>query len=232
MIPRQFPQFFSVYLQAFSRTMFLAEHQSQPIYALKSHSGLGADASLVLHSGPTEGYPPLATLDLEPFSRSMAVTLPPAPHPGAPVVVELQGLSDFPHASYVFIIEVGNSGPSPRGGGWPLEQFEWRRSRGDSVASLGGRGYGWKLVRLAGGPPPGASMHGKVRYVTGGDRGSDGSEVVAAWTETGYSMSKAVRFGFFGTGASGLLGERWAIMAVMTAMGLFERDRRAERRRR
>lgn len=231
MIPRQFPPAFNVYMQSFSRTLYLGEHQAQPIYALRIHSGLGQDASLVLHSGASEDHPTLATLDYVVFSASMAVTLPPAAFPGAPTTVEAGRASSF-HESYTFVIDVGNSGPQQPGGRWPLEQFEWRRSRGEAVAVLDGRGYGWKLVRLAAGPPPGAGPQGDMRYAGGGPRGSDGAEVVAVWSEAGYSMSKAMKFAFVGTGASGLLGERWAIMAVMTALGMFQRARNARQRRR
>jgi hypothetical protein len=230
MIPRQFPPAFNVYMQSFSRTLYLAEHQAQPIYALRIHSGLG-DASLVLHSGASEDHPTLATLDYIVFSAGMAVTLPPAAFPGAPTTIEAVRGSSFTE-SYTFVIDVGNSGPQQNGGRWPVEQYEWRRSRGEAVAVLDGCGYGWKLVRLAAGPPPGAGSQGDMRYAGGGPRGSDGSEVVAVWAEPGYSMSKAMKFAFVGTGASGLLGERWAIMAVMTALGMFQRARNQRRRRR
>ncbi|KAM0272202.1 hypothetical protein ACHAQH_008803 [Verticillium albo-atrum] len=233
-IPRQFPPSFSVYLQGFSRTMILAEHQTQPIYALRAHSGFAGDASLILHSGPTERHPPLATLDFAPFSLGILITLPPSAAPGAPSTLSLDPITGFAHGGYSFTIDVGTPTSRAQGGTgrWPLEEFQWRRSRGDAVASLGGRGYGWKLVRMASGPPAGADQQGRSRYAAGGYRGSDGAEVVAVWSEMGYSMSKALRFTFLGTGLTGLLGERWAIMAVMTAMGLFERERRSRQRRR
>ncbi|CRK26210.1 hypothetical protein BN1723_013794 [Verticillium longisporum] len=232
-IPRQFPPAFNVYLQGFSRTMILAENQAQPIYALRAYSGFAGDASLILHSGPTERHPPLATLDFAPFSLGIVVTLPPSPIPGVPSALSLDPITGFAHGGYSFTIDVGTSVSPGSSGRWPLEEFQWRRSRGDAVASLGGRGYGWKLVRLAGGPPPGADQQWRrAGLAAGAHRGSDGAEVVAVWSEMGYSMSKALRFAFLGMGLTGLLGERWAIMAVMTAMGLFERERRSRQRRR
>ncbi|CRK46581.1 hypothetical protein BN1723_007139 [Verticillium longisporum] len=177
----------------------------------------------------------LATLDFAPFSLGIVVTLPPSPIPGIPSTLSLDPITGFAHGGYSFTIDVGTSVSRPPGssGRWPLEEFQWRRSRGDAVANLGGRGYGWKLVRMAGGPPPGADQQWKrAGFAAGAHRGSDGAEVVAVWSEMGYSMSKALRFAFLGTGLTGLLGERWAIMAVMTAMGLFERERRSRQRRR
>ncbi|KAG7120573.1 hypothetical protein HYQ44_005069 [Verticillium longisporum] len=177
--------------------------------------------------------PPLATLDFAPFSLGIVVTLPPSPIPGVPSALSLDPITGFAHGGYSFTIDVGTSVSPGSSGRWPLEEFQWRRSRGDAVASLGGRGYGWKLVRLAGGPPPGADQQWRrAGLAAGAHRGSDGAEVVAVWSEMGYSMSKALRFAFLGMGLTGLLGERWAIMAVMTAMGLFERERRSRQRRR
>jgi hypothetical protein len=75
-------------------------------------------------------------------------------------------------------------------------------------------------------------------------RSSDGREVVAvfAGAVSSISMSKStpmspmsnnnnkskvLRFRFLGTGADGSLGDRWAIMAVATALAIWNRDRRS-----
>lgn len=55
--------------------------------------------------------------------------------------------------------------------------------------------------------------------VPGGYMASDGREVVAAWTT--YSRSRVGKFRFTGTGLSGLLGEKWAIAAIVTFCALI-----------
>ncbi|KJR81454.1 uncharacterized protein SPSK_01108 [Sporothrix schenckii 1099-18] len=77
-------------------------------------------------------------------------------------------------------------------------------------------------------------------------RTSDGREIVALWAtqrqEDGdgdddddpsdvSSTQTVARFTFLGSGASGQLGERWALMAVMSGLAVWERARRARRRR-
>jgi hypothetical protein len=217
-IARQFPPAFNVYSQAFSSEFLIGEHQSYPIYVMKIHSGFSGNPPIVLHSGPNSSLPPLAAVDYHAFSSRMTVTLPPPPGAGITSSQEdLEGNTTGLHRTYAFSIEAG-----PFSG--RREQFEWRHSYGDAVSVLDGSLTGWKLVRLETGPPPGAQG---MTFTPGGYIGSDGREVVAVWANAAGSMSKAAKFAFLGTGASGILGERWAIMAVMTAMGMFIRARRA-----
>jgi hypothetical protein len=154
------------------------------------------------------------------MSASFEVELPPVPGSGAPLareVIEPVGSHSGLGTGYSFAIEVGPGGNGPR------ERFEWRRSRGDVIASLGGHYYGWKLVRMNQGAPGG----GNTAFAPGGFRDSRGNEVVAAWTMgDGRSLTKVAHFRFMGTGLTGLLGERWAIMVVITGLALFHRDRR------
>ncbi|KAI1354207.1 hypothetical protein F5Y01DRAFT_274521 [Xylaria sp. FL0043] len=56
---------------------------------------------------------------------------------------------------------------------------------------------------------------------------SDGKEVVAVCAGASLSVSKVLRFRFLGTGADGSLGARWAIMAVASALAIWNRDRRS-----
>lgn len=76
----------------------------------------------------------------------------------------------FGHKTFTFSIETGV------GAGARREMFEWRHSSGRAVKGLDGRSGGWKLCRLATGPPAGAEGMG---FVEGGERGSDGREIVA-----------------------------------------------------
>ena len=219
-IPRQFPPSFNLYSAGWPNASFiLAEHQQQPLYLYSMHTGFSDAPPIILHSGPDESYQPLASANFMFMSLSFDVELPPIPGSGAPLArerVDPAGSSGLSPA-FTFSIEVGPNGNGPR------ETFEWRRSSGQAVASLGGHYHGWKLVRLAQGPPGGGNMD----FVPGGFRDSFGNEVVAAWAMgSGRSLTKVAHYQFMGTGLTGLLGERWAIMTVITGLTLFQRDRR------
>ncbi|KAK2002362.1 hypothetical protein LX36DRAFT_652289 [Colletotrichum falcatum] len=211
-VARQFPPAFNVYMQSFSRTMVLGEHQNQPIYAMSLHHGLSSSPPIVLHSGPTNTFPPLASVEYHSFSPRMSIMLPSAPRgsPGGAPVIELESKLDFPSSSYYFEMGVGPNCER-------LEQFEWRPSSGEAIAMLDGRSRGWKLVRLAQSAGPAAF------------RGSDGKEVVAAWTDAQISLSKQAKFAFMGSGLTGELGERWAVMAVVSGLAIYERQTRRRR---
>ncbi|KAJ9149388.1 hypothetical protein NKR23_g4301 [Pleurostoma richardsiae] len=218
-INRQFPPSFSVYREGgFSRNYSLGEHQGQPLYAVRPHTGWSGQPDLVLHGGPTEDFPPLAVLNHERFSRSFTVTLPPLPGDRLPrdEFVRFPGLLQ---SNYTFSVEVDRPG-GPRG--MRRERFEWRRSHGAEVGRLAGASFGWKLVRMAGDTGAAAGASGGVAGPVAGD----GLEVVAVWVKAAMSLSKVLKFEFTGVGATGDLGERWAVMAVMTALGIWDHDRR------
>ncbi|OLN87438.1 hypothetical protein CCHL11_09106 [Colletotrichum chlorophyti] len=215
-VARQFPPAFNVYSQGFSRTMLLGEHQNQPFYAMSIHSGFSSSPPIVLHSGPSDRFPPLASVEHHSFSSRMSVTVPPGPPrtPGGEPIIELENMMDFPSSTYAFSIGVGPKCER-------VEQFQWRTSSGEAIAVLDGRSRGWKLVRLARSVPHNAGPHTF--------KGGDGKEVVAAWTDAGMSMSKVAKFAFMGSGMTGELGERWAIMAVISGLAIFERQRQRRR---
>ncbi|KAI2605570.1 hypothetical protein GGR54DRAFT_644324 [Hypoxylon sp. NC1633] len=58
-------------------------------------------------------------------------------------------------------------------------------------------------------------------------RSSDGCEIVAVWAYARLSMTKVLRFRFIGNGAAGVFGERWALMAAMTALRMYQRQQRS-----
>ncbi|CAM1505695.1 Fc.00g113320.m01.CDS01 [Cosmosporella sp. VM-42] len=226
-IPRQFPSAFNVYrVGALTRQYVIGEHQTQPIYLVSLHGGLSESAPITLHSGPSETMPPIATVEWQVFGPSFEVALPPPSGSNARVAQEkIQWASrshGFGNGVYRFSIEVGSTNVR--------ETFEWRFSRGDAISSLGGSYGGWKLVRMARGPPGGGGA-GDMNFVTGGFTDSEGNEVVAAWTNVTGSLTKAAKFQFMGTGDTGLLGQRWAIITVITAFALFYRDQRRRRNR-
>ena len=183
-------------------------------------------APVILHSGSKQYLRPIATVEWQTFGPSFDVSLPPPPGSRAEVAVEKIEWSSryggFGVGSYRFSIEVGSSNRR--------ELFEWRHSYGDAIASLGGQTSGWKLVRLARGPPGGGGS-GDANFVSGGFLDGEGNEVVAAFTLAISSLTKAARFQFMGTGDSGMLGERWAILAVITSFALYYKQVQRRNRR-
>ena len=226
-IPRQFPSAFNFYRGgALARQFIIGEHQNQPVYLISLHGGLSESAPITLHSGPSESMPPIATVEWQVFGASFEVALPPPPGSNARVAQEKIRWASRSHGFgvgvYRFSIEVDSTNAR--------ETFEWRFSRGDAISSLGGSYGGWKLVRMARGPPGGGGA-GDTNFVGGGFLDSEGNEVVAAWTSVTGSLIKAATFQFMGTGDTGLLGQRWAIIAVITAFALLYRQQRRRRNR-
>ncbi|KAI1376159.1 hypothetical protein F4677DRAFT_420465 [Hypoxylon crocopeplum] len=223
-IQRQFPPAFSMYRDSsFSqRSYTIGEHQASPLYAVSLHSGWSGQPDVVLHNGPTDAHPPLAAAEHTGFSGSSTiVTLPPlGPGSSAPALEKMEPSGGFARPAWTFAVEAGPAGRR--------EAFEWRHSSGAAVRALDGRGAGWKLVRMAVDAPSGIGPGGG-RFVPGGaaNSSSDGREVVAVWCWASGSVTKKLRFRFLGTGANGLLGERWATMAVITALRIWDRERRA-----
>lgn len=132
----------------------------------------------------------------------------------------------------------------PIGANGELETFEWRRSRGSEVKSLGASWRGWKLVRTqrAGHERESIDQYTKrdddsLPGYSSEDGKSDsgfaseeiaGEEIVAVWAKTGTwtSLHDVGEFAFRGSGASGELGQRFAVMAVMTALSIWQKAMR------
>ncbi|KAK8130126.1 hypothetical protein PG999_002506 [Apiospora kogelbergensis] len=218
---RQFPAAFNLYHQKSksgrSLVYTLGEHDSDPIYTLTIHSGVSGNPSLVLHNGPDPAAPALASADKEPGEETFAnkitgkasiITLPALPNFGRPTTEEpLETHVTISGAGYAFSLE------------WTRERFEWRHSRGSEVKALDKLNSGWKLVRI----------HSEADGVGGNRRArdqgasSDGKELVAVFAEvSGWSTSKVVKFKFLGSGATGEMGTRWSVMAVMTALRIWD----------
>ncbi|KAI1366068.1 hypothetical protein F5Y08DRAFT_337977 [Xylaria arbuscula] len=208
---------------------------NSPLYAVTTHA-LYTQPDMVIHRGITRDSPSLAMVYHQPFSRSASVTLPARPGSRFPVAHELlESIGTVFRPVVSFSIETTSSGRS-------REHFEWRHSSGVEVEALGGRHSGWKLVRVS--VPPLSVLHPSSLYAplkrkfssSGGGSGgggnvlgqsSDGKEVVAVWSEVNWSLSKILRFRFLGSGADGSLRERWAVMAVASALAIWHRERRS-----
>ncbi|KAL2014125.1 hypothetical protein VTN00DRAFT_1650 [Thermoascus crustaceus] len=172
---------------------------------------------LILYSGPNTDCPRLATVkdggELGAHSL-ITITLPALlPGSGRECVVqeeEMRVHGSLRSEAYEFAI------PIPVGGqghdGRQKEKFEWRRARGDELRSLDESSRGWKLVRL--------SLSAEEE-----DDGKD-QEIVAVWADASMfqaSMTKAARFQFLGSGATGELGDLWTLMAAVTFLRVWQR---------
>ncbi|PNP74048.1 hypothetical protein FNYG_12564 [Fusarium nygamai] len=206
--------------------LFLNGPNGEPMYTLDFEKGLRGD--IVLHSGPSVDSPKLAVSGRESsFSSEYLIRLPSIS--GNAPQDEFLYWDSGRRTRFWFDIQVGH-GPEQR-----VEGFEWRRSRGPEVKSVGqSRRSGLKLVRLG-------STNTKEKYSSseedlhdGSTKGqgygysSDGKEVVAVWANTSSfsSFSGVGEFQFRGSGATGELGQLWALMAVMSCMSIWQKAMR------
>ncbi|KAE8381556.1 hypothetical protein BDV26DRAFT_255370 [Aspergillus bertholletiae] len=172
--------------------------------------------TMILHDGPTDKHPPLASVESDPYLRSRPVLVTFASQGELQEnsnVEPLEGVKTYKRMSPTFSIPVGASGKDA-----PCEQFQWRSSHGKEIKELAGHTSGWKLVRLS-----------ETVGETGGSRShramgcsSDGKEIVAVIAHNAsWSLSKGFRFAFVGSGLTGVMGEKWEIMTVITGVYLW-----------
>ncbi|KAI4592308.1 hypothetical protein KJ359_011367 [Pestalotiopsis sp. 9143b] len=220
-IPQQFPPSFNAYYQwKFTKTFHLGEHKDRPLYAVRTHTGWSSAPGVVLHNGPSDKDPVLAAAGNEStWSKHTVVVLPPLPGSGAESSTEFMRTNlGWKTQTYPFTIEVGDTSGGAGRGAWRRENFEWRQSHGGEVRQLGKCFRGWKLVRLG----ADADGPGGQRDERAAGASSDGKEVVAVWAfYSGWSMTKSFKFQFLGSGLTGELGERWSVMAVITALRMW-----------
>lgn len=211
-VSRQFPAEFSLYSSMLSRNLQLGEHKDAPIYLVATHTGWSGNPDVVLHTTTDSKSAPLATANYKTFSRDTTIVLPPLDSKPRAIQGETLMKGSTFGRTFTFSVEV----PAQPGGQLRSEPFEWRHSRGEDVASLGSVwGRGWKLVRTATGR--GAAV-------------GAGTDVVAVFSTGPVSMTKKFCFKFVGAGETGVLGERWAVMAVISAIAIWEKERRNKRR--
>ncbi|KAI2469842.1 hypothetical protein F4781DRAFT_393131 [Annulohypoxylon bovei var. microspora] len=223
-----FPTSWGLYrLVSMSRLLMVASRERGPLFAVSRHPGWWTKLpDIILHRGPCRTLPPLAAgMGGIGVGKHSTIVLPPLPGSGLnssqellwrieEEVEEAEGAEAWdpkPHVKFQFTIEVGI-----QPGQWKRETFEWRRDEGEFITIfLEGAKAGWKLVRLADdeessdyeGPEPGPRQ-----------------EIVAVWAYTRRSLTKVLKFRCLGSGASGIFGERWTIMAAMTALRMYQRQ--------
>ncbi|KAJ5474217.1 hypothetical protein N7475_003783 [Penicillium sp. IBT 31633x] len=218
----KFPPALNGYFQwKMTSTFHLGPTAEQKLYAVSTHANvLGSKPSVVLHDGPTNKHPIMATSHSDKWGRVKPITVALPPRPGSQhgdtLVEQILPGGPMKHISPTYTCEV-SVGPK----GTTRERFEWRKSHGNEIKDLAGHSHGWKLVRLAG-PVHSSGGSRKER-----DRGytSDGLEIVALIAHNAsLSMTKSFRFAFMGTGLTGTMGENWEIVVVTSAVQLWSID--------
>ncbi|KAI8624054.1 hypothetical protein F5Y19DRAFT_341316 [Xylariaceae sp. FL1651] len=226
---RQFPPAFSMYREDFwGKRYFIGQSRDCPLYAVVLHSGFSTESELVLHANVSGNSPPMATVDGILFSNSVSIVLPPRPGSQLPRAEEI--LEFYGSFTRVRSFSIETNAPSLNSHVGSRERFEWRHSSGPEVGSLGGQFSGWKLVRLSSNSshvPDPQNPPRREGDVFG--RSSDGSEIVAVWAWSSWSMPEVLHFKFLGSGADGSLGDRWAIMAVISALAIWNKERKQKR---
>ncbi|KAJ5412758.1 hypothetical protein N7465_005063 [Penicillium sp. CMV-2018d] len=215
----KFPPAMNGYFQwKLTTTFHLGPTADEKLYAVSTPATVfNNKPTIVLHDGPTNKHPVMATAQGDKWGRSrpVAITLPPRPgsqHQDSIVeqVVPGGSLKHF-SPSHMFEISVGPKGTT-------RERFEWRKSHGNEIKELVGFSYGWKLVRLTG---PVNNVAGSRKERARGYT-SDGLEIVALIAHNAsWSMTKGFRFAFMGAGLTGTMGENWEVVVVTSALQLW-----------
>ncbi|KAM0311935.1 hypothetical protein ACHAPQ_012310 [Fusarium lateritium] len=202
---------------------------AEPMYIISLPKGLYGD--ITLHSGASNESPPLATSSrIKQYRDDYQIALP--SFSGHGVHEETLRRPKGLKGRFWFGCLVGD-GTEQR-----VERFEWRRSRGAEVRSVGQSSWGgYKLVRLGSTDtkedytsseedlPEGSSSSSNN---SGEGYTSDGKEIVAVWGNASCwkTMSGVGEFQFRGSGATGELGNMWALMAVMSCMSIWQKVQR------
>ncbi|KAI8948681.1 hypothetical protein F4801DRAFT_442961 [Xylaria longipes] len=215
----KFPPTLNAYVpMAFTRTFHLGEKKEAPSFAVRMHSGFTKNPELVLYNGPIDKDPILATAAHESLwkSRTTLLTVPAREgvlHDSESQSVKMSCHWSLKHQTYTFTADVGVGKETRR------EEFEWRSSHGNEVKELDGYKWGWKLVRLSSEP---LGSGGGDRATRASGSTSDGLEVVAVWAHNNsMSMTKAFKFQFMGSALNGMLGERGAALALISALRIW-----------
>ncbi|KAF9874625.1 hypothetical protein CkaCkLH20_07762 [Colletotrichum karsti] len=211
-----FPPSLNVYYQwKFTRTFHLGDSANHKLYALSAWGEIGSKGPgipcIMLHNGPGAEDPALAVCCEEKNwtfrSRSIdgVMVLPsvdaPSKERGTETITELlrsETSSRQTGVSFGYSIEVAQPG-----GGLRREDFEWRRIQ--DKEKLDGYSNGFELFRAK-----------------PGQGGEPDDEVLAVVLFKGMlNVNKPLNFEFKGRSLSGELGDRWAVMAIMTGIRIW-----------
>ncbi|KAH9204008.1 hypothetical protein DL95DRAFT_233413, partial [Leptodontidium sp. 2 PMI_412] len=112
-----------------------------PLWYISTHNNFSSKPRVVLHFTPDSNSPPLATAQFYSFSCSIDIDV----WSKSGVTTERMGSNGgvFGGVDIIFSTYMAEIGRQ--------EVFEWKRSQGTEVRSLGGRSRGMKLVRQSSG---------------------------------------------------------------------------------
>jgi hypothetical protein len=213
-----FPNTFELYYEPSWKKLQLSlgEVSSEPIYTFNLPEGWWGD--LIMYNGPTLEHPPLAAVrNTGKSGMGNAVTLPPL-GPCQEVLEDKmsrksKGLVDV--FSFAAVVQVREGEKTTR----RVERFEWVGSGRKEVKDLHEWGHGWKLRRVV--------ASGADEDVDEAANEIPAGEILAVWADSSSirSMRKAAKFQFMflNSGATGELGEAWALMAVITFVRVWQR---------
>ncbi|KAK4621820.1 hypothetical protein CLAFUW4_06733 [Fulvia fulva] len=229
---RPFPLVFNLYSENKwkewkTRRFHLGEHADQPTNAVIFTTGWKG-TTLSLHQGPEKESPAIAlgTRDST-WSKHSAITLPRHPAAdGEPVKTQLRTNIAWKTGTVTYSFSIEVLGHDEK---FHEERFEWRLSHEEEVRDIDKRGWGYKLVRLSGSESggkeegPQGSQAGSSRSAREHGTTSDGKEVVSVFADRSLaSKNKVAIFAFVGGGATGQFGERWAVLAVVTFLRVWQ----------
>lgn len=188
---------------------FLVDPHGHPgRYAISTVWFLSGHPDLILHDGVARTSPHLASTVTTIGIADVCILLPPIREgrPQTKETVSVPPAKPEKNRVYRFEIEVPSNGSQDV----VREKFEWRKGSGGYSKDLG-NGKGWELVRMSG-------IQG------GGLVTRDGKEVVGACKRMRFHIRGGDRnFGFLCLGSGQTeLGSRWAIMAFMSSLCIFQ----------
>lgn len=222
--PARFPTEWTLFARnfqgSFGYTLELGIERDHPLFAVRLHSNfaLFGRPAVVIHAGATKDGPRVGVVKdatLSPLRpRDFNVLIPPAGETrmddeddSRNIKIEVRAalLDVFPPHKFSVTAGYGDQANT--------EAFEWRHSMGKEVTDLsGGMAAGWKLVRLG----AAAAEEGS----------SDGLEVVGVWVTGRQNLKEAMKFRLLNSGANGVLGDTFSYAAAVTAVGMWDHERR------
>ncbi|KAI8629559.1 hypothetical protein F5Y19DRAFT_433482 [Xylariaceae sp. FL1651] len=204
---QRFPSELSLYYPA--GQMYLGVRRTQPLYNVQVNyrQVIPADAEITLRAGPDSEFPPYASIRLH--DRNISISAPKQSELDmsqvAISVAAPTGPFGIGHGSWTFVVPVQDTGR--------LEEFEWRHSAVPELLSVSSA---WKLER----------KQSSGSEASGSSSGADASkpaekETVATLSFKRDSRSKMLTLRFEGSGTGGELGDRWAVVAILTALAIY-----------
>ncbi|KAI1170437.1 hypothetical protein F4777DRAFT_118075 [Nemania sp. FL0916] len=203
----RFPTELNLYFP--SGSFFLGLSVTQPLYSLSvdHRQFTPPEVEIVLRAGPDRESPTLATLNIR--GNDVRIWAPKQ----AEVDLSPFSISTFPptgrlgtgYGTYVFTVPVLGSDQS--------EEYAWTHSSVPDILQVKTH---WTLSRKQ----SGNDASGSGSRPSGAPRARD--ETVATLSFKKDSRSKIGTIKFEGSGATGELGDRWALVTILTALAVWQ----------